>query len=115
MEREWQKNPGQFKSKLQTQTIRALLTQCFTSTRLKSFAVGCSLEVTVGPYGHETLSLPVKVWPELLTGNSNNEIRLTGSFEFRFGGVENGSVVIAESSIEVTQMFRSGLDIDEFI
>jgi hypothetical protein len=29
--------------------------------------------------------------------------------------VENGSVVIADSSIEVTQMFRSGLDIDDFI
>jgi hypothetical protein len=82
---------------------------------VEELAVGRSLEVTVEPYGHEMLSIPVKTWPELLTGNSNNQIRLTGSLEFRFGGVENGSVVIADSSIEVTQMFRSGLDIDDFI
>jgi hypothetical protein len=79
-------------------------------------AGGQPVQVTVGPYGRELVSVQVTKWPELPVGSKENQIRLTGFLQFRFAGVENGSAEIAtDSSIEVTQMFRSGLDIDEFI
>lgn len=85
-------------------------------SEVAELAGGYSLEVAVTPYGREVASLQVKQWPELPVGKNDNRLWLTGSLEFKFGGVENGRAAISkESSIEITQMFRSGLDIDEFI
>ena len=93
------------------------LTDAFLYLReVAELAGGCPLQITVGPYGRELVSLQVNKWPQLPVGSKESKIPVTGFLQFRFAEVENGSAEIAkESLIEVTQMFRSGLDIDEFI
>ena len=76
---------------------------------------GKPVSLNIEPFGRGVARLAIEQWPELPLGISGNSFRLSGSLHFNFGGVENGVAQIsASSSIEVTQMFRSGLDIDDF-
>jgi hypothetical protein len=85
-------------------------------SQIPSLAGGVPLLLDVEPFGQCTVDVKVEHWPELPLGVDNNRMTLTGSLRFRFSGVEDSETQLsAASAVEVTQMFRSGLDIDEFI
>jgi hypothetical protein len=77
---------------------------------------GAPIRLNVDPFGHGTIDLVIEKWPELPQGSKGDLLKLTGSLRFEFGGLENAEATISEnSSIQITQMFRSGMDIDDFI
>jgi hypothetical protein len=77
---------------------------------------GVPIRIDVEAFGQSTIDLNIGKWPELPTGSKSESLKLTGGLRFQFGGLENAEVAIsASSSIQITQMFRSGMDIDDFI
>ena len=85
-------------------------------SEIPSLAGGIPLRLDVAPFGQTTVYADVDQWPESPFGGDSNRLKLTGVLRFRFSSVEDSeSQLSAASALEITQMFRSGLDIDEFI
>lgn len=83
---------------------------------IPELANGIAVQLHTEPFGKQTFDVPVSHWPELDVNTPGNRIRLSGEMRFKFSDVEESSTTISgESFAEVIQMFRSGLNIDEFI
>jgi hypothetical protein len=77
---------------------------------------GAPIRLNVEPFGQAAIDLVIEKWPELPPGSKSDLLKLSGGLRFEFGGLENAEATISENSfIQITQMFRSGMDIDDFI
>jgi len=93
------------------------LTQlCLSINELPALKAGYAIEETI-PAGQEILvSVPVSSFPELPPSHEGNQLALTGELRFQFADLESGIANLdVESYLIVKQIFRSGLDIDEFL
>jgi serine/threonine protein kinase len=83
---------------------------------LPSLKTGYSLEITV-PAGQKVQTqISVANYPELPPNYEGKQLALTGELRFQFADIEAGSASLdAESGLNVKQLFRSGLDIDDFL
>ena len=70
----------------------------------------------VPPATKISLKIPIHNWPELPFSTPGDIFPLSGELKFRFASAEQGSSMLdSESALIVRQMFRSGLNIDEFL
>ena len=77
---------------------------------------GAPIRINVEPFGQGAIDVVIEKWPELPPGSKSDLLKLSGGLRFEFGGLENAEATISENSfIQITQMFRSGMDIDDFI
>lgn len=93
------------------------LTQlCLSINELPALKAGYAIEETI-PAGQEILvSVPLSSFPELPPSYEGNQLALTGELRFQFADLESGIANLdVESHLIVKQIFRSGLDIDEFL
>ncbi len=89
---------------------------CLYVDQLTTARSGPLLEIEVPSSSKITWRGSVSDWPQLPVSQETNELKLTGRITFRFGAAEEGSAGLSEDScIRVDQIFRSGMDIDEFL
>lgn len=93
------------------------LTQlCLYINELPALKTGYAIEEEI-PVGQEVpVSVPISSFPTLPPSHKGDQLALTGELRFQFADLESGIANIdAESYLIVKQIFRSGLDIDEFL
>jgi hypothetical protein len=89
---------------------------CLYVDQLTTARSGQLLDAEVPASSKTTWRGSVSDWPQLPVSQETNELKLTGRITFRFGAAEEGSADLSEDSrIRVDQIFRSGMDIDEFL
>jgi hypothetical protein len=89
---------------------------CLYVDQLTTARSGQLLDIEAPPSSKITWHGSVSDWPQLPVSNEANELKLTGRITFRFGTAEEGSARLSEDScIRVDQIFRSEMDIDEFL
>lgn len=77
---------------------------------------GRKLADTIAANLHQTLNIEVSQWPTLSMDHTETQLVIEGEVTYRFadGGVGKTSLD-PKSAIEITQLFTSGLNIDDFI
>ncbi|OUC12891.1 MAG: hypothetical protein B0A82_20175 [Alkalinema sp. CACIAM 70d] len=96
---------------------RVPLTQlCLYINELPALKSGYAIEEEI-PAGQEVpVSVVIASFPELPPSYEGNQLALTGELRFQFADLESGTASLdTESHLIVKQIFRSGLDIDEFL
>jgi hypothetical protein len=89
---------------------------CLYVDQLTTACSGQLLNIEVPPSSKITWRGSVSDWPQLPVSQEANELKITGRITFRFGTGEEGSADLSEDSyIRVDQIFRSGMNIDEFL
>jgi hypothetical protein len=77
---------------------------------------GVPVQLCVEPFGRATVQVQLRCWPELPVGASDKRIMLSGVLRYKINGTEDAeSQITSTSALEVTQLFQSGLDLDDFI
>lgn len=86
--------------------------------QINSLKSGKSIDITIGPNRHQTITVSVSSWPEILFASKDKMLWLTGRLEFRYQDAEHSIVQLENKSvIEVNQVFSSGMQggIDDFL
>ena len=77
---------------------------------------GMIIEERIPANGEKQLRIKIRSWPELSIKHEGNLLLISGKLEFRFSETELSSTMIEKSStIKIQQIFRSGMDIEEFL
>jgi len=83
---------------------------------IMSLRDGQLLDIQVPAASEVTWHGSVPHWPELPVTQESNELALSGRITFRFAHSEEASVPLSDDSrVQVDQVFRSGMDINEFL
>jgi hypothetical protein len=89
---------------------------CLYVDQLRALRAGRLLDIEVPASSTLTWRGAVPDWPELPVSATSNELCVSGRITFRFADAEEGSAPLGEGSqMTIEQIFRSGMDIDEFL
>jgi hypothetical protein len=89
---------------------------CLYVDQLRALRAGRLLDIEVPASSTLTWRGAVQDWPELPVSATSNKLSISGCIAFRFADAEEGSAPLDEGSqMTIEQIFRSGMDIDEFL
>lgn len=89
---------------------------CLYINEIPSLRTGKPLSTTISPNKKELIKVPISDCPELPISHHGNQLALSGQLTFQYAGAESGVASLDNAStITIHQIFRSGLDIDEFL
>ena len=89
---------------------------CLYIEEMTSLRAGQLLDIEVPASSEITWHCSVPHWPEVPVSQELNEVALSGRITFRFAHAEEGwAELSSDSRAQVDQVFRSGMDINEFL